>query len=533
MAPGIAPPAAAPPPSALTGATVSVVAAEVFGVSAYKPGRFATILAPLSGAVDEARIEDARAAILSAYRADGFLFVAVKASVEANNRLVFTVTEGRIVEVKLEGDIGPAGVQVLRFLNHLIDNQPLDIATLERWLLLAQDMPGITLRTVLRPSTSDPGALSMVAQVSRKRFSGLLVADNRGYSGTGPEEFPGNFSANSFSEYGERTDLTMFYTARSTQVFGQAATEVFVGASGLKLRVYAGAGSSDPTGALGQIGYAGSTVVSGAQLSYPLIRRRQQSLTLLALFDTLNSTVDTGNTGTSNTGTSTLASRDSLRVIRLGADYALRDVTFGDDRVGVTTASLRVSQGLRALGASHQGDSLAGRLGERIDFTKSDLEVVHTQTLFSPWQDASFALQPSVSGQYSTDVLPSAEKFYLGGLRFNRGFYSGQVSGDRALTFDIEAQLNTSFSLPGPEGRFELGTQFYTFYDWGTAWQSQKIDANAKVVSAGLGVRTSFPKGVEVDLEGVKRVTRQPLGKNSKTGPLPGTGFYWRVIGRF
>ena len=37
---------------------------------------------------------------------------------EATGVLRFDVIEGRIADVKLEGDIGPAGTQVLRFLNH-------------------------------------------------------------------------------------------------------------------------------------------------------------------------------------------------------------------------------------------------------------------------------------------------------------------------------------------------------------------------------------------------------------------------------
>jgi hemolysin activation/secretion protein len=507
---------------------VQVAGAEVRGSTAYPAGHFAALLAPLTGEVAQSQIEDARAEILAAYRADGYLFTAVTVARDAAKRVVFSVTEGRIVEVMLDGDIGPAGVQVLRFLNHVVDVSPIDIATLERWLLLAQSVPGVTLRTVLRPSIGDPGAMSLVAQVSRKAFSGLQTGDNRGYSGTGPEEFVTSRSANSFTEFGERTDLTIFYGARTTQVFGQAATELFLGGSGLKLRLYAGHGTTDPSGALAQIGYHGDTTLGGALITYPAIVRRQQTLNAVAAFDVLDGTVDT-----SMNGATTLASRDSLRVLRLGGDYALHDVVLGGDRAAVSTMSLRLSRGLDGLGASPQGDLLASRLGERMDFTKVSFEVGRTQMLFSPWQDASFALRPTVAGQYSHDVLPSAEEFFLGGLRFNRGFYSGQVGGDRALTVDIEAQLNTGFSVSGPTERFDLGVQFYTFYDWGRTWQSQVLDRNALLVSAGAGARMMFPHGVELDVEGVQRFTTLPLGSSGNTSPLPGTGIYWGLIGRF
>ena len=528
VAPGLPEPAPAPPSGPVSGAMVQVAGAEVRGSTAYPAGHFAALLAPLTGEVAQSQIEDARAEILAAYRADGYLFTAVTVARDAAKRAVFSVTEGRIVEVRLDGDIGPAGVQVLRFLNHLVDVSPIDIATLERWLLLAQSVPGVTLRTVLRPSTGDPGAMSLVAQVSRKAFSGLVTGDNRGYSGTGPEEFVTSMSANSFTEFGERTDLTLFYAARSTQIFGQAATEMFLGGSGLKLRLYAGRGTTDPSGALAQIGYHGDTTLAGTLITYPVIVRRQQTLNAVAAFDVLDGTVDT-----SVNGVTTLASRDSLRVLRLGGDYALRDVVLGSDRAAVSTVSLRLSRGLDGLGASPQGDLLASRLGERMDFTKVSFEASRTQTLFSPWQDATFALQPTVAGQYSHDVLPAAEEFFLGGMRFNRGFYSGQVGGDRALTVDVEAQLNTAFSVSGPTDRFDLGVQFYTFYDWGRTWQSQVLDRNALLVSAGAGARMTFPHGVELDVEGVERFTTLPLGNSGNTSALPGTGIYWSLVGRF
>ncbi len=530
VAPGLATPEARPLAQPLPGATVNVTAAELRGSTVFAPGRFASDLDGLRGTVAQSRVEEVRAAILQAYRAEGYVFTAVGASLDGGGRIVFTAIEGRIVEVKLDGDIGPAGKQVLRFLNQLTDVAVLDVATLERWLLLAQDVPGITLRTVLRPSAGDPGALSLVAQVSRRKFSGLATADNRGFKNTGPEQALISISANSFTEYGERTDATFFYTARSTQLFGQVATELFLGASGLKLRVYAGKGTTDPTGSLGQIGYHGDTFIAGTSLSYPIIRRRQQTLTVSAYFDALESSVDTG------LGNAvTRASRDNLRVIRLGPDYAARDTLLGDTRSAVTVAGLRLSQGLRGLGATKQNDNLAGRVGQRQDFTKVSFEVSRTQTLFSPWQDATVAFQTVLAGQYSEDVLPSAEKFYLGGARLNRGFYSGQVTGDRALTAAFEGQLNTSFTLPAPFGEaesFDLGTQFYTFYDWGQSWEARKIDRNVRLASVGGGVRMYLPRGIELNLEGVGRLTRRPQGANS-TSALPPSGFYWRLLGRF
>ena len=123
--------------------------------------------------------------------------------------MTFIVSEGRIAEVKLDGDIGPAGTLILRFLNHLTEQRPIDIATIEHWLLLAEEVPGVSLRTVLRPSTEEPGALTLIAEVSRAPFSGLLVADNAAFPQTGPAEGLIVIDANSFTEFGEQTEASV------------------------------------------------------------------------------------------------------------------------------------------------------------------------------------------------------------------------------------------------------------------------------------------------------------------------------------
>ena len=133
------------------------------------------------------------------------------------------VTEGHIASVKLDGDIGPAGTQVLRFLQRLTEQQPIDSATLERYLLLAQDVPGVTLRAVLEPSTDQPGALNLIAQVSRQPVSGLASIDNRAFNETGPIEMLGLLDLNSFTEFGEKTELSFYHTLPNSENFGQAS----------------------------------------------------------------------------------------------------------------------------------------------------------------------------------------------------------------------------------------------------------------------------------------------------------------------
>ena len=524
-----APALAAPTPAISRGNPddVFLVSARVVeGSTVYPDASWGQFIERLRGRVTRAEVEAVRQEILARYRADGYLLTGVILADGGAGRVRFVVTEGHIADVKLDGDIGPAGVQVLRFLNRLTETRPIDSATLERALLLAQDVPGIALRAVLRPSTEAPGALTLIAQVQRVAWGATVVADNRGTPFTGPEGALLAIDANSFTEYGERSTVSLYRSFNNTQIFGQVATEAFVGGSGLKIRLFGGSGTADPSGALRANRYHGVTTNAGITASYPVIRTRQHTLGVFGTFELLESEIFTGSPGRQ-------ASRDNLRVLRGGAEYSRQDSWLGAERSAVNQASFKVSRGLAALGASPTNPTNVGRQNQVVEFTKVNVEVSRTQTLFQPWDGATIALQATIAGQFSPDILPSAEKFYLGGARINRGYYAGEVTGDKAWATAVELQLNTSFAFEALGYPLDVASTFYSFYDWGETVENQKTDPNRRLHSFGAGTRLRFTPNLSVDLEWAHRLVRRPLGVQSGTPALRGDAFYWRLVSRF
>jgi hemolysin activation/secretion protein len=373
-APGTELPLLPPPGTEVPDRPVKVTAVAIEGATVYPARDLAQFTNGLIGpGTPLPKVDAARQAILQHYRDAGFVLTTVSVKLDATGNLRFIVTEGRIVAVKLDGDIGPAGVQVLRFLNRLTETVPIDALTMERYLLLAQDVPGVTVRAVLQPSEGQPGQLTLVAQVSRKEISGSFSADNRAFNGTGPNEFLGVLDLNSYTSFGERTEFSFYHTFPNSQNFGQVSEEFFVGSSGLKIKIYGGYGQVNPTGTLASTGYQGTTTVFGTQVTYPLIRTRQQTLNVYGTFDGLESQIDTGTP-------KTRASFDSLRVARVGADYVRSDILLGASRTALNAASIRVSQGLQILGASSTGTAASSpRQHEQINFTKINFEFSRTR----------------------------------------------------------------------------------------------------------------------------------------------------------
>ncbi|MCU4158540.1 BamA/TamA family outer membrane protein [Acidiphilium sp. AL] len=516
-------------------ASVPVRSTSVIGATAFPAVTLNATIGNLVGpAVPLAGIEAARLRLVALYRDHGYVLTAVSAEINAAGDLRFIVTEGHIAAIKLSRDIGPAGTLVLRFLDHLTHERPVREASLEHWLLLTEEIPGVDVNAVLQPNASAPGALTLVAEVRHQAVSGLITADNRGFKETGPAEGLAVLDINSLTKFGEQTQISLFHTSGGTNNFGQASESFFVGSSGLRIGLYAGAGRPLPGGILREIGYRGYLEVFGVNASYPLLLRRGQSLSAKLSFDGIQNLIETA----SGSGGETETTTDSIRALRAELNEAFTDDALGGDRVGLTTASLEVSKGLPILGASADGRVNAGRLGERIDFWKLDAAIERTQTLFSPWQGATIALQGEFGGQFTTDVLPSSEEFYLGGNRITQGYYSGQVIGDKALYASAELQLNTPIAFALLGRRFDLGTQFYSFYDWGETWQNRHLAPDVRpndhrLASFGGGARLRLTSRLELDIEAVHRFVTQLVPTGSGVPPLSGTAVYWGVLARY
>ena len=264
----------------------------------------------------------------------------------------------------------------------------------------------------------------------------------------------------------------------------------------------------------------------GGQLSYPLLLRRNQAFNVALHLDAAQDEINAE--GARN-------SFDSLRVGRLAGQYAWQDLWAGPSRDALNIVNLQESQGFPFLGASRDGRPLGetGRYRANFDFWKLNGSAGRTQTLFSPAPDAVDSIRLEAGGQYSGEILPSEEEFGLGGTRFTRGFYSGQVSGDSAAYATAELQLNTGYSASLFNQPLDIGAQFYTFYDWGETWSNLRDDANHRLESAGGGVRLGLTRYWELDGEVAERLTNKLDPAAPRVLPLSETVIYWGATARY
>ncbi len=520
-------PAPAAPGRASVARTVSINAVTIAGNTAFPSSLLLGNAQNLTGpAVTITAIEQTRTAIVNRYRAAGFVYSAVNAHIQSGT-LHFIVAEGHVTSVKLAGRPGAYGNQVLADLDPLLQDRPVTTSELERSLLLASDTPGVAVRGVLTPQSQDPGALGLVAQVSHAWFSGEITADNRAFRATGPEEILGQFNLNSLTRFGEQTQVELYHTPNNTNSFGEIVESVPLGGTGLGVQFYGGAGEADPNGSLKALGYDGFTRVFGAALSDKLIRSRQQNLIVTLNVDGLESAIST-----SASGEKSLTSYDSLRMARLQLLDTYSDSWLGASRLAQDSVNLRLSHGFSILGGQHSDAARLPRIDENANFTKINGDIERLQTLAPVGSIGSLAVKLGIAGQFSNDVLPPAEKYYLGGESYDRGFYYGQVTGDKAAQITAEPR----YDLRLPERKYlptVSSIEFYGFYDWGEVWQNAALDLPHSLRSAGGGIRIMLGARAEIEGEAVERFTRDPQGEGPNISPLPHAAYYWKLDYRF
>jgi len=438
--------------------------------------------------------------------------------------------EGGIAEIEYEGDIGPAIAQVRAFLAPLLAERPLRVATLERALLLANDIPGVTATATLRPGSVE-GAPLLSVSLARRAYSGVLVYDNRASRLQGPTQLFAIGGLNSFTRFGERAELLIVTTAlrgqpeqRREQNFGQLNLSGFLGGSGLAVRAFAGVGRTEPGRPLAEIGYRGNVFVAGIGASYPVIRSRATTLTATGQIDIYNA-------DSQDDAQRALQQRTEARyrTARLGLEGSFRD-----EWLGITGLRATLHRGIDGFRASPKEiTALVPRPGAEPGFIKWTGELSRLQALFTAGRWAFDALGV-VAGQYSNDLLPQQEKFFLGGDRLGRGFFAGEVTGDRAVIGSVELRATSTLRLTEADAD-GLPAQFYGFVDLGRAWDRAApglpTPAAIPMRSLGLGVRMDIRSGLTVEIEAVRRLTREFAGANAQ--PLSMYAGFFRLTGRF
>ncbi len=385
----------------------------------------------------------------------------------------------------------------------IIADRPSNVRTIERYMLLAGDLPGLKFSTSLKASKTNPHAATLFVEVVYKPVDALARLDNRGTPARGPVQYLGSVTANNV--FGQQDSLNITYAGVvPTQELNYAAAtyKQVLTAEGLAAFVNASYGFGDPgTSQLEQVNYKTKTLYVDGGMSYPVIRSREKNLTFTGLFFASDSTSDEHDLRFND---------DRLRGVRLKSDADMADAWRGINQLNVT-----LSQGIDGLGSTANGNPLASHLDGRVDFTKVEALASRLQPLFG-----AFSAYLAAYGQYATTALLTPEQCSYGGRFFGRAYDPSDLLADSCIMGNAELRYDLPLFWQVTQAQLYVFTDGAELYDRATAFAPA---LNVHAASAGGGLRLGWLSYLSADLTMAKAID----------GPRDDTRFFFAVTGRY
>jgi hemolysin activation/secretion protein len=462
-------------------------------------------------------LEAIAAAIGARYRDGGFVLsqAVVPAQTVEDGVVRIRVFEGFVDRVGVEGAEPAAAAWAERRFARAAAGRPLDIAELERAVLLARDTLGGGVETVLAPSPETLAAADLAVLVEPRPISGFGALDTRGSRLYGDVAATAGLTAFGLLGGTERLDLLVSgdpFGGRLGYLRGDAAFPVggFDGGmlDGATLRLRGDVSRGEPEELVEDVRLLTDEIGFGAELLVPFVRSRSGNVFGSAGLDWGRSET------TTRFGSDEIDERDTLLALALGTSFDRAD------RSGVSIADFAFRQGLDAAGASI---GASGPAAGTPTFTRAFGRIARLQQLTDDWSLFAEALW-----QVAGNVLPNAERFALGGSTVGRGFAPANTTGDSG--YGVRVELRRQVGL-GAEGR---AAEVYGFGDAGRARDRSEArdgDRWESLASVGIGARIDLSPNVTLTPEIVRQIDGRPVDDPGSDGDE--TRAFIGIVARF
>lgn len=473
----------------------------VEGSTVYSPEELAKVTAPYTNrTITVADLFSLANKITEKYRSAGYILSRAVVPAQHLNKSAgvarIAVIEGFVSSYKVQGY---DSALIRAYARKIAQSRPLRAGVLERFMLLANDLPGVSAHAVLSPAPKVEGGSILTIEAKHKLVDGTLATDNRGTDYIGPYQLYAGVGVN-IPGWDSRLAARYITTPSARELqYGELSYEQPLGSDGLRLTLYGNYFKTNPRFTLAPFNVRSHGSTFSATLMFPFIRRRSENLeghVELSARDLI--------THVNNNPSVPPSSDDHLRIFRAGLRY-----DFADEYGGVNLLRFDFSHGLPILGASAEGydRQTPSRTGARSDFTKYTAEISRHQDLH--WIYPGLSILAAATGQLAgSGALPSSEQFSLGGPRYGRAYPPSDVIGDNGWAAKTELQYT---AVPPQSWQSWLTRyQLYTFYDLGRVTRDVSSVGSPRLSSGGFGVRLDIANRITADLEAAKPLSRDP-----------------------
>ena len=465
---------------------------RVVGSTVYSPAQLESVYADLLGrGTSLATVYEIARRITAKYGADGYVLsraIVPPQKFDPKGAVVrIQVVEGWVDNVEWPKKLARYRDFFSDYAAKITAERPVNIRTIERYLLLANDLPGLKFSTTLRSSPTETGASILVVEATEKPVDANARVDNRGTPSRGPYQFLTSATLNNI--LGQHEAFTFSYAGVSSlkqlQYLSGYYKQVLT-SEGLTAFADGSYSWGKPgTQELEALEFATRSTLIEAGAFYPVVRSREKNLTF------------TGLVFMSDNYSDVLAS--PFNVDRLRGFRGKADADIADSLQGINQFNVTFSQGVDGLGSTDNGNPLASRAAGRVDFSKIEGTIGRTQPL-----PGRFSAYGSLYGQYAFTPLLASEQCGYGGRFFGRAFDPSEMLGDSCWEALGELRYDLSALMPQI-----TQAQLYTFTDYGRLFTREPAigtDASVHGASAGAGLRLGMLKNFNADLQTAKAI---------------------------
>jgi len=461
-------------------ALFTLVSVRIEGDSPLDPGEVeAAYLDELGKPISQAGLVALASEISSLHRDAGYHLTRALIPPQDIKRGVVTIRiiPGTIAELVVQGDeANRFGTR--RMLAPITEETPARLATLERQLLLVNNLPGARVQdTTLEEIAYGSGQFRLTVILDSWGVFVSAGFDNAASNAVGPWQAYFGAALNSLIVPGDTLAVNFSSVPGSTQElrYGRISYDAPLGNDWLRVGVAASRSVVWP-GDLRRLGRVRSDAENlEARATVVALQTQQQSLSLTAGLG-ISNIVEESVFG--------INYRDRLRVASLTADYRLRD-----DWEGTTYATIGLRKGLGIDDASRRYDPLLSRFDGSGDFDVLQGALTRYQGLGESW-----SIKLAGSGQVSSEALLISQQFYIGGGAFGRAFQSGWLAGDNGIAGSAELRYDYRPGLS-----FLNNVQLFGFVEGGAVRSyASPRDVVQSLSAIGGGVRLQLNDSVEV-----------------------------------
>ena len=369
--------------------------------------------------------------IISAlYRQKGYLAIATLPEQDITEGLVLIhIVEAVFGGVKFEGqynqDFKRVKPEIIQgFVEKVVPlGQALDQDSLNRSLILVNDLPGISVRGNLNEGSVDGRTDVLINVKDKPLLSGSASLDNTGGRSTGREKVTVNMALSSPLHIGDSFNLTALHTEGLD--YGRIAYSLPVGYLGWRVGASASYLEYDVITFSSTQQNKGLSSTFGLDVQYPIIRTKTASLNFSANAD---EKYFTNKSGVANNFINDSNYKVEVYSLALSADRSDAVLSGANN-----TAVVNIGMGRVNLDASpNQGDDLA------LANTQGQFSRLRWSLSRNQFFTDTVSLSVSGSGQFADKNLDSSEKFYLGGVNGVRAYPSSEGSGSAGFLFSAE-----------------------------------------------------------------------------------------------